>query len=145
MGICGQLLLIIFHYNVIKLLILTWPVFWVPLNIIFLILIIYLWLCRSCFSNSGCFLENYLTIILLENLSELVAVCPLLTHTCNFYSLVKLFTGKYSSSASSYWMLWTHWAVCFGVSRCIYFLHIPQVVPAFCSSNWNGIFLTLSC
>ena len=97
---------------------------WVCLDIGLIILIIFLWLCITCLYSYGCLLAIYLTIILLTNWLQVVAVCPFFPQTWRFYSLVRLFNGKYSSSVSSYWTLWAPWTVLFGVSICRSFAHI---------------------
>ena len=86
------------------------------------------------------FIEKIITVS-----CSVTAVFPFLPQTWHYSSLFRLCTGQYSSSISSYWTLWTPWTVCFGVSRFISFDHISQVLPRFCSSNSNGILLTLLC
>ena len=119
-------------------------VMWVWLDIVYPVLIISLCLCRTCPSNSGCLLEISMTTLLLTKWSQAVAVFNLILDNWYFYSVVRLCTGQESSSASSNWPICTHWAVLFGLSRCISFAHISQILPRFCSSNPNVILLTLS-
>ena len=149
MGLFRHLFFLIFHYTYMHLLILNWPDYMILVGCLFshinhLRVGMYNLPLQLCFFPGNLSENNFIEKIITVSCS-VTAVFPFLPQTWHYSSLFRLCTGQYSSSISSYWTLWTPWTVCFGVSRFISFDHISQVLPRFCSSNSNGILLTLLC